>query len=675
MKKVSFIHFLGLFVPVLLLAPSAWADVAADLKQAEELRKAGQYAQAEPVYLKVIQEADPNKPADLEAAFNARKKLPLVYLATDRLPQAKEAILQLLSRHAGHALLPHALHEMVEGAKPLYKLPQVRQVCQDLVTSRPDDPQALWLKMTMALASVHQGDYPATDAAIQDLLAAPATDIRVTEALNHVAWACRNVQQPAKGLTIYQDIMEHWPERDQAAFAQHGIVICYQQLGNPQEADGALEVLLQKYGSHKDASKMALWAADGYSSAGEKERARKVFEAVVRNYADTPEAIQAQTAVAIMSIQAEDRARIEAAVQTLLTRFPANETKAQGLHDVANTLVWKKIALTAQPPAQQEAAAAYNRCLQAIANYTQQTWPQSDWALWAERDLAILALRTDNDTDAAAAIRRLMTQYADRKDLPEALYFLASRNLEGGKVDKAEPLFQHLVDKYPDHELVPLAKSGLAQVMIRCGDDQGAETLFHKIMADYRGHPRLADAVCMVCEGYWNQALAEARRTRDAREPRDTSQSAQAVPVESVIRYYRRALEKCEVIIQNLPGDSTNTPFAYHVAGSCYAALGQPRRAIEYYRHICETWPKYEGAWTLPNQIAQMYEQMKQDGVLSGPEVDDLIVGAYMRTLEQYPDSAAGKAARARIQPYQQQRAAQERLMNRTASSDRGGRQ
>ena len=34
---------------------------------------------------------DPNKPAESEAAFTARKKLSLVYIATDRLPQAKEA--------------------------------------------------------------------------------------------------------------------------------------------------------------------------------------------------------------------------------------------------------------------------------------------------------------------------------------------------------------------------------------------------------------------------------------------------------------------------------------------------------------------------------------------------------------------------------------------------------
>jgi TolA-binding protein len=537
---------------------------------------------------------------------------------------------------------------MVEGAKPLYKLPQVRQVCQDLVAARPDDPQALWLKMTMAIASVHQGDYPATDAAIQDVLAAPATDVRVTEALNHIAWACRNVQQPAKGLTIYQYIMEHWPERDQAAFAQHGIVICYQQLGNPQEADAALEVLLQKYGTHKDIAKMALWAADGYSSTGEKERAHKVFESIVQNYPDTPEAIQAQTAIAITSIQSEDRASVEPAVQTLLTRFPVNETKAQGLHDVANTIVWKKIPLVALPAEQQESMAVYNRCLQAIANYTQQTWPQSDWALWAERDLAVLALRTGNDANAAAATGRLMTQYADRKDLPEALYFLASRNLEAGQLDKADPLFQSLVSKYPDHESVPLAKSGLAQIMIRRGDDQGAEALFQEIMADYKGHPKLTEAVYLIAEGY--QSRANALRAQEAAQRRSLGETPPDQAGSAAGPYFQRAIDKCQIVIEQLPQTPGVTPYAYLLTGLCHNGMGSYDKAIPFLEKLVEIAPSHQHADYALLVAARNFDKLAYQGKLGRKEADAAAKPLYERLVNRYPSSRGAKIARQELQ-------------------------
>lgn len=74
MKKIPIVHWMVLLAPVLLAAQLAFADAAADLKQAEELYKAGQYTLAEQVYLKVAGGADPNNPAEREAAFNARRK-------------------------------------------------------------------------------------------------------------------------------------------------------------------------------------------------------------------------------------------------------------------------------------------------------------------------------------------------------------------------------------------------------------------------------------------------------------------------------------------------------------------------------------------------------------------------------------------------------------------------
>jgi len=167
--KRSLIIYVIVFLVVVLPVVSARADVATDLNQAEGQYKAGQYTGAEQSYLKIVNEADPNKPAEADAAFTARKKLPLVYIATDRLPQARDAVQQLLSRYAQYEFLPHAIHEIVEGAKPLLKLAQVRQLYQDMVTAQPADPQAIWLKMGVAIASVHLAEDKAVDAVLQNI--------------------------------------------------------------------------------------------------------------------------------------------------------------------------------------------------------------------------------------------------------------------------------------------------------------------------------------------------------------------------------------------------------------------------------------------------------------------------------------------------------------------------
>jgi len=152
------------------------------------------------------------------------------------------------------------MHEIVEGSKPLYKLAQVRQLYQDMVTARPGDSRAMWLKMGMAIASVHLTDDQATDATIESIIAQHGSDARAAEALDQIAWACRNLRQYSKALTIYQYVVDNWPEKSRVAFAQHGIVMCQIGLGNPKEADAAFDVLLERFGKDKEASKMVLWA-------------------------------------------------------------------------------------------------------------------------------------------------------------------------------------------------------------------------------------------------------------------------------------------------------------------------------------------------------------------------------------------------------------------------------
>jgi len=629
MKKVPVVYLIVFLLRVLLTVRPALADVAADLNQAEGLYKAGQYTQAEQAYLKAIREADPNKPAELEVAFTARKKLPLVYIATDRLPQAKDAVQQLLSRHARHEFLPHAIHEIVEGAKPLYKLAQVRQVYQDMVTARPDDSQAIWLKMGMAIASVHLTDDQATDAVLQNIIAQHGADDRAAEVLNHIAWACRKLKQYNKALTVYQYAVDNWPQKDRVAFSQHGIVICHLGLGNRPAADEALNVLLQKFGKDKNASKLVLWAAQGYSDAGESEGACKVFELVVQNYPDTQEAIEAQAALAITSVQAEDRNRIEPAVQTLLARFAPNEVKALGLHNVANTLAWKHVTYVVRPPQDKDLPGLYNKCLLAIANYTLANWPKSDWAMWAERDLATVAIQRGDDPTADAAIGRLTTDYVDRKDTPAALNFLADYCLELKKHNKAEAVYQYLIKQYPNYELVPLAKAELAVIQIRQGHDPNADAIFQEIMAKHANHPKLAEAMNLIALGYYTRAHMG--------QGGDQAASGDG---------YRKALKVWEAVINDLPQSPGVAQAYYHSAVVLDQELGEHDRALAYYRKVAESWPNYTYAWHAQFSVGDYYLRLRGNGTVPKDEADRQIANAYRTVVERYPDCRyAGYAA------------------------------
>jgi len=648
MKK-RIVYLTG-FLLLVLLAQTALADVATDVSQAEGLYKAGQYATAEQAYLNVLREADPNKPAESDAVFTAGKKLALVCIATDRLPQAKDAVQQLLNRYAGQGSLPQALHDIVTEAKPIYKLAQVRQVYQDMVAAKPGDSQVIWLKMGVAIASVHLTDDQSTDAALQSIIAQHGTDDRASEALNHIAWACRNLKQFNKALTVYQYVVDNWPQKDRVAFTQHGIVICQLGLGNRPAADEALNVMLQKYGKDKDISKLLLWAGNAYTDAGEFEGGYRVFELVVQNYPDTPEALEAQIALAITVAQKEDRTRIEPAVQTLLTRFPANEVKARGLHDLATTLAWKYVGYADHPPQDPNLLVSYDKCLLAVANYTQATLPKSDWAVWAERDLATLAIRHGDSAAAEAAISRLTTDYADRKHTPVALHFLGDYYLDARKDDKAGPVYQRLVEKYPNHDLMPLVKTGLGVVQVRRGDDASAEAIFQQVLTDYANHPRLPEAINLMAEGYCSRAL-ELERTSRSPAMAGTPPVLREVP-QPVKECFAKAIAKWSIILQQYANAPGVAPNALYFSGLSYSREGDPAKAVECYQTLLEKWPEDERNQRALLSLPRFYKEMVFRGLLTEQQANPLIKAAYDQFIRKYPSSADAEMARQQSRYY-----------------------
>jgi TolA-binding protein len=636
MKKIVIVYCVGLLLLGALLARSARAEVASDLSQADGLYKGGQYAQAEQPYLKVIRETDPNKPVESEAAFAAAKGLSLVYLATDRLPQAKEAIRQLLNRPT-----PHALHEIVEEAKAVNKLPQVHQVYQDMVSAQPKDPQAIWLRTGLAIASVHLGDDKAVEATLRNIVADHGSDDRAVEALGQIAWAYRKLQQYDKALRINQYTVDHWPKKDRAAYAQQGIVLCQIGLGDFAAADKALDVLVQEYGKDSDASKIVLWSGFAYQDANQTEKAYKIYELVVQNYPGTPEAVTAQLRRTIASVEAEDPSRMKQDIQTLLKQFAPTRDKEESLRTVADTLFWKRFGYANQP-AKQDIVAVIDGHLLAIANYTLATWPENDWAVWAERDLATVAIERGDDPNTQAAVDRLAVDYADRKDTPAALTFLADQCFELDKFGQADQIYKYICDHWPGDKQAVLAGANRARVRIATGDDTAAEALFQKVVADYPNHPDLPNAILLVGQGYFERALAFIKEASTVTEEGYQKKVPEAAQIQ-----LRKALAKWGPLTTDV--SVSNTPSALeaqHYTILAYYQLDEYQNVLEHCAKLMDKWPDSERTRQVYPLMAKVYRQQIREGKI--PEEEGLAATEQIRNrlLERYPDSPAAGPAR-----------------------------
>jgi outer membrane protein assembly factor BamD (BamD/ComL family) len=312
---------------------------------------------------------------------------------------------------------------------------------------------------------------------------------------------------------------------------------------------------------------------------------------------------------------AEDRSKIEPAIQTLLTEFAPSEAQALGLHNIANTIGWKLFGYASGSARGQDVPALFDKCLQAIADYTQVTWPKSDWAMWAQRDLATLAIYRGDDAAADAAIGRLTTNYASSPDTPAALYFLGNYFLEANRDDKAQAVYKVLVEKFPTYDLAPLIKTALGQMRLRQGDDQGAEAIFQEVLATYAKHPRLAEAVNMMGMTYFDQAL----RTQGW-EPGPVPN-----PPEPARIYMSNAVEKWHLIMDQMAEDPSATPTACSGMVQAYYRLADFEKALHYCREFLQRWPHHADARVVYIVTYKAAKRLMREGVIPEAEARALM--------------------------------------------------
>ena len=275
--------------------------------------------------------------------------------------------------------------------------------------------------------------------------------------------------------------------------------------------------------------------------------------------------------------------------------------------------------------------ASLDKCLLAIANYTQVAWPGSDWAMWAEKDLATLAMYHGDDAAAEAAIGRLTANYADRKDTPAAFDFLGGYCLELKRHEKAEAVYQYLIKNYPNYELAPLAKAELAVVQIRQGNDPNAEAIFQDIMTRYVSHPRLVEAVNLIAEGYYEQASWVGQR-----EQSSTGSLSDATRV-----CVLKAIEKWNLIVDQLAESPFVTPVACYSLTKAYSRLGEYQIAVQYCARLVDRWPNCEYAWRAHLVALKAYKRQMARGDISKVEGRKAIDRVTTVLLETYPTSPA----------------------------------
>lgn len=628
MRKIPGLMVVGLCLLIPAVAWSGLVDSATSLEQAEQLYRKGQFSQAEQLCRTVLSDSDE------EVAFKVRSKLPIICLAANRQAEAKTATSELLSKHADREFLPHALHEIIEEAKNLQKVELAGQMCQGILAAQPEHLQRLWLEMGVALANVYQGKDQAVEANVKDLIGRHSNNQWAAETLAQIGWAYDKLRQYNKAKPLYEYAVDNWSEKPRAIHAHTALVRDCILLGDDGAARARLEQLVQRYARDSSLPGVLSQIGRDYRQARKYEQSRQVSQYILDNHPNDGHCLWAQRDIVLCDLAMGDHETARVGTQTLLAKY-ANHSGA----------IW----------AVSEVAEAYSKLgrheeARELFKFNLDHYPERDDNIWSLRSQISESIALKDSGGIEAGIKRLLEDYAGSKNLPMAALHVGRGLLEAGHARAAE-LFQYVLDKHPDHEQAIFAKVCLGHAQIRLGEEEKAEAIFRTIVTRYAGDVRLAQAVHMMAEGYFDQAVLMERETAErigsaeyARVIREQGRSKE------VKHLYQRAIEKWQIIIKDLPFLEDVTPGAWYFTGVTYRRhLGEEEKAIPYYEKVVQTWPGYEYAWSAQAMLPVCYENMMRAGRMTPERAEAMMEKAYQVVVDRYPTCSLAEPAYLRL--------------------------
>jgi tetratricopeptide (TPR) repeat protein len=761
-KKILLTTTFLLFLPLLLTTAAVSADPSAQLKQAETFRKNKQYQQAEEICQAIIRDhpstdhalkaqkklvilyilmerqddaqtaldkmvadfgSHPDLPVDLygiarqhRTAGNNEKAKSIEQLIAERWPdsvyaktplhipkaeifshirwkkyrKAQMAIDELIADYSGHAYLPGILYDIAGRYKQAGKYTAARSIYSQIVQRYPDHWRARKARLRLAnieiLSLVDSGAAQQALAAIDRLIVDFPGESDLPDLLYEVAGKFKAKEQYQQARDVYQRITQQYPDSPFADKARSDIprmeVLSLIHSGDDGAAQTAIEKLLTDLSEDQERAKTANWIGYQYRRREKYERACQFYQYVVDKWPLSDEGLSAQRNMVLCRIDLGDDASAQAGIQRLFTDLAGHDEKWEAVNRIAYR--YRKLE-------------KYEKALQVYQTFLGK-WPDDDNAIHAQRGLVLCKIALEDDAGAQAGIEDLLTRFSWHRDIVKAVDAISKQYRRLEQYDKADQLYDYILDTWPDPAggLWAQTQSAISQITARNIDE--ANEAVATLLSDYSGSSEIGKclnqiAKCYLGAGQHGRALelsnyvigncpapqrqvamsahqnaaashiglgndeqAMAAVHKLIADFNDVWNVASAVFVVGELYYnrafqyknqglegkthdcFRKTIAVWQKIIAELPVDPTYTAHAYYFLAVCHRRLGDHEKAVEYFQTVVNEWPKYQYAWSAQCLIGECYEKLRDSGALSESETNPKIEHAYQAVIENYGD-------------------------------------
>lgn len=490
---------------------------------------------------------------------------------------------------------------------------QAEQIYHQVLANHPGTYDALKAQKNLICFYIITDNQTQANAALGQLLANFAEHERLPHTIHEITEKCHESGKANKVRELYQHLLANQPNSAQAIWLQMGLAISNILLENDTGAWAETGKLVVNFSADERCAEAVGLVAWSYRKLKQYENARTLYQHVANNWPDRPRAIFSQRGIVLTSIALGDDTTAKAATQKLLRQFSQDEHMPEVVSKIGDTYLDLE---------------KYEKARE-LHQYVLDNHPDSEEAIFSQRGVILSSIGLGDDANTEAGIEKLLMQFSSNKLIAKMVYQVAGE-LNNKNDQKAQELYEYVIDKYSSSEFVPLAWVNIGDIKLQLGDDKAARVIFDKVLADFAGHPVLPRAVDLMAYGYYRKALLKDKKGFD----------------EQANWYYQKTITECERIITQLPETLYTTAEACYFSAVCYGRLGQYEKAIEYYQKVVDNWPEYKYAWLAQSKVAKTYKWFLRFGVMSESEAEAAITVTFEHLVNKFPDCPASSAAR-----------------------------
>jgi len=340
-----------------------------------------------------------------------------------------------------------------------------------------------------------------------------------------------------------------------------------------------------------------------YQNDKQYDQAEQIYRQIIAQFPDSNDALEAQKQLTCLYLATNRQAEAAAALKELTAEFSGHKDIAQAVHDIA----YQYRRINRQENANE------------LDQYVIGAWPQSDYALLGQMDIAKYYVDQGNDPNAQAAIDKLLADFSDNPLTARAVHDVAQHYRWSGKYEKANRLYQYVVTNWPNAEHALWAQADLIKSYLALGDDPNAEAAVEKLLANFTANPLIARAVWDMGQFYRESKKYEKANELYQHVVKTWPKAEHALWAQAdLIKSYLALGDdtSANTAVDRLLANFTANPLiarAVWDTGQYYRELKKYEMANKLYQHVVKTSPESEQALWAQADLIKSYLALGDD--------------------------------------------------------------